>query len=86
MSMAHLILYEHINFGGRAKHVFHDEAFLVDFNDLTSSFEVVDGHWQFFVDAHFNGQRGGTFGPHRCSWVEAEGIPNDTVSSVKLVG
>ena len=84
--MAHLILYEGVDFQGRHKDVYQSEAFLTDFNDSTSSIIIREGHWQFFTDANFQGQTGpSTLGPGTYHWVEEVGIRNDTISSAKLV-
>jgi hypothetical protein len=85
--MAHLILYSDINFGGKQKDVYQSEQFLSDFNDLTSSIVIREGHWQFFTNANFQGQTGpSSLGPGTYPSVEAVGIPHDVISSVKLVG
>lgn len=85
--MAHLILYEHVDFQGRQKEVSQSQQSLDDFNDLASSIVIREGHWQFFTDANFQGQTGpSSLGPGTYSWVEDVGIPNDAISSVKLVG
>lgn len=84
--MAHLILYEDVDFQGRHKDVYQSEAFLADFNDLASSFVIREGYWQFYTDANFQGQTGlGTLGPGTYHWVEDVGIRNDAISSVRLV-
>ena len=88
--MAHLILFEHRNFHGAHKHIFRSEDNLNAgddsfFNDKTSSFVILDGRWQFFRDSGFNNPASNVFGPGIYDWVEAHGIPNDSISSVKLV-
>lgn len=87
--MAHLILYENADFGGRHKDVYQSETFLADFNDITSSFVIQEGYWQFYIDADFQGAMGWmtppTFGPGTYHWVEEVGIRNDAISSVRLV-
>jgi len=86
--MAHLILYKDANFQGNPKHVYDSVPFLADFNDCTSSFVVLEGDWQFFIDANYQGLMGPT--PHfscgpgsKCQWVQDWGIENDAISSVK---
>ena len=87
--MAHLILYDGADFQGRRKDVYGDEAFLADFNDITSSFVIREGVWEFFADANFRSPMGWSdpprFVPGTYRWVESVGIRNDTISSVKLV-
>jgi hypothetical protein len=86
VEMAHLILYENINFQGRSKEIRQSEQFLADFNDLASSFVIREGHWEFFTNANFQGQTGpGSLGPGTYPSVTAVGIPDSAISSVKLV-
>jgi hypothetical protein len=86
VNLAHLILYENLNFQGRYKDVFQSQQSLGDFNRLTSSIVIREGHWQFFTGANFQGQTGpSTLGPGTYHRVEDVGIRNDTISSVKLV-
>ena len=44
------------------------------FNDVTSSFIILEGHWTFFVDANFAGQMGPgggkVLGPGVYNWIE----------------
>ena len=59
-------------------------------NDCISSIVVVSGTWTFYADADFNaGEAGGgiqkTLGPGYYPWVEAEDIPNDTISSFQCI-
>jgi len=85
--LAHLILYENVNFQGRHEEITQSAQSLGDFNKMTSSIVIREGHWQFFTDANFQGQAGpSSLGPGTYSWVGDIGIPNDAISSVKLVG
>jgi hypothetical protein len=89
--MAEVILFEHANFHGAHKHLYTSEDNLNAgddnfFNDKMSSFVIVSGRWQFFRDWHFENPMSNVFGPGLYKWVEDVGIPNDSVSSVKLVG
>ncbi len=88
--MAHLILYENANFSGRPKDVFQSQPSLGDFNRITSSFKVLEGHWQFFTNTGYQGltpSSSSSFAPGTsCPWVGSLGIPNDAIQSVKLVG
>ena len=84
--MPQLILFENANLQGRHKHVYRSESFLEDFNDLTSSFVILEGQWDFFIDANFDGETGGrTFGPGIYAWVGDLGVANNAISSVRLV-
>jgi hypothetical protein len=91
--MAHVILFEHANFHGAHKHVFTREPNLNAgddnfFNDKVSSFHILSGLWVFYRDSQFqNPYAGGTeFGPAiDGSWVEALGIKNDDMSSLRSV-
>ncbi len=88
--MAHLVLFEHRNFRGAEKHLFRSEDNLNApddnfFNDRTSSFVIIDGTWQFFRDWHFENPASNPFGPGLYDWVENHGIPNDSISSVRLL-
>jgi hypothetical protein len=83
-AMARLILYEHINRGGRKRDVIGDERFLNNFDDVTSSIEIREGNWEFFPRADYQG-KGRILGPGVYPWVVAVGIDNDAISSVRLV-
>jgi len=88
--MAHLVLFEHRNFHGNHKHLFRsidtlDAGDDNSFNDKTSSFVILEGRWQFFRDSHFSNPASNVFGPGLYDWVEDHGVPNDSISSVKLV-
>ena len=71
--------------------VFHEEDNLGadddnGFNDAVSSFHILSGLWVFFSDSQFqNPYANGTeFGPAiDGSWVEAVGIKNDDMSSLR---
>jgi hypothetical protein len=90
--MAHIILFEHAGFHGRHKHVFRAEPNLnagddSAFNDLVSSFVILDGNWEFFINAGFVGQLGHALGPGQYDWIEATLGPgtNDVMSSLRPV-
>jgi hypothetical protein len=88
--MSEIVLFEHVNFRGAHKHLYGSEENLAHpednfFNDRISSFVIVSGTWQFFRDINFTGPASNIFGPGRFNWVEAVGIPNDSVSSVRRV-
>jgi hypothetical protein len=85
VNLAQLILFADANLDGAHKHCYDSVAFLDDFNDVTSSFVILEGNWQLFINANFDGQTGGTFGPGIYSWVGNVGVDNDAISSVALV-
>ncbi|WP_425147145.1 beta/gamma crystallin-related protein [Deinococcus sp.] len=87
--MGHIILFEHANLHGAHKHLFGSEENLnADddnfFNDRVSSFVILEGHWQFFTNWRFKEPASNVFGPGVYNWVEDVGIPNDSISSVRL--
>jgi len=87
--MAHVILFEHINFHGAHKHIFASESNLAAgddsfFNDRTSSIVVLSGTWEFFRDINFvdfEARLAQGLYPN----VTTVGIANDSVSSVRRV-
>ena len=90
----HIILFEDEGFRGRHKHVFRWEEYIGDeFNDVTSSFVILSGHWQFFEDINCVGQMGygggKTLGPGIYDWIENPRVlgqgTNDKLSSLKPV-
>jgi hypothetical protein len=86
--MAHIILFEHINFHGAHKHVVHDEPNLNAsddsfFNDRVSSLAVIEGNWAFYPDANFRGRPYPVIlGPGLYPRVDAVQIKNDDMSSL----
>jgi hypothetical protein len=84
MNMAELILFERANFAGRQRRITQSQSSLGDFDRITSSIDVHDGHWQLFTDTNYRG-RIVSLGHGSYPWVEAVGITNDAVRSVKLV-
>jgi hypothetical protein len=93
VNLAQLILFADANLDGAHKHCYDSVAFLDDFNDVTSSFVILEGNWQLFINADWDGLTGvgspslppGTFGPGIYSWVRDVGVDNDAISSVRLV-
>ncbi len=86
--MAHIIVFEHINFRGNHKHLFTTESNLAApddnwFNDKISSFVILEGKWQFFRDINFQGPSSAILGTGKYNSVGVFGIPNDSVSSIK---
>ena len=90
-------LYEHINYGGASLTLSHDEDELSDhqlfwifsnWNDKTSSIVVAgngpDDGATFYTDNDYRGDSV-YLPPGDYNWVEALGIPNDSISSLDLV-
>jgi hypothetical protein len=85
-----VIVFEHDNFRGRHRHIFAMESNLNhpsdrSLNDRISSFVVVSGTWRFYQHSNFKAPLGGTFTPGIYKWVEAIGVRNDQVSSMKCI-
>jgi Beta/Gamma crystallin len=79
-----VVLYQDINFGGGEWRTNLGYSYVGDsWNDTISSIIVVAGTWQFWRDRDFQGvgDQPWILGPGYYSWVEAVGIPNDTISS-----
>ena len=89
--VAQVILFADANCSGNHTHVYESQAFISWFNDVTSSFVVLEGNWEFFVDADFVGQMGPgggiILGPGVYNSIEAALGPNtnDRLSSLRLV-
>ena len=89
-AIPHIILFADPFYQGAHKHVF-DTQNIMDFNDKVSSFVILEGQWQFFVDSNFQGQMGHgggkTLGPGHYSNIDAAlgGGVNDKLSSLKCV-
>ena len=97
--MAEIVLYVDANFGGLHTHLYETTADFTqlalggvgsgiggNWNDKVSSFVIVSGRWQSFRDINFQVPQGTVLGPGIYPWVEALGIDNDSMSSVRLVG
>ena len=56
-----------------------------EINDFISSIIIISGYWQFYKDFHYETPVGPVLGPGYYNWVEAVGIPNDSISSFKCV-
>jgi len=82
--MARAILYRDYNFQGPTKEV-TGATNLTDFNDQTSSIVVLDGNWQFYKNYNYDDLEA-TLIPGVYPSVDAVGIPNDTLSSVRPLG
>jgi len=82
-----VILYEHINFRGKHKHVIdRDEPDLHKdgWGDRISSIQVLSGTWQFCQHVNYGGWSV-NLGPGNYPWVEDFGIPNDNISSLRRI-
>jgi hypothetical protein len=94
VAIPHIILFADANCSGNHTHVCETMSYIGDyFNDVTSSFVILEGNWQFFVDANFAGQMGPgagkTLGPGVYNWIEDASAlgpqTNDRLSSLKSV-
>ena len=94
--MPHVILFKDGWFQGDHKHVFTQLNNLnqsgVGFNDITSSFVILDGDWQFFKDAFYKtpfplgSKTAAVFGPGEYGTMDALGAgSNDAISSLRPV-
>jgi hypothetical protein len=84
---AALTLYEHGNFNrgkdGRNLKVNGSIRNVGSFNDLTSSFIITEGRWEFYADENYE-KRLFTYGPGKYPVIAARN--NDRVTSVKRIG
>ena len=88
--MAHIILFEHLNFHGAHKHVVAAEANLNApddsfFNDNVRSLVVVEENWAFYRDYKFAGQYSTVLGPGLYPNVGAVNITPADMSSLQPV-
>jgi hypothetical protein len=86
----HVIVFQHIDFRGHHRHLFAMERNLNHpedgtLNDQISSFVVLSGTWKFYLHADYGVPLGGEFPPGLYRWVEAVGVKNDQVSSLKCI-
>lgn len=90
---AHIILFEDENLLWNHIHVFEEADDLTqykigvggsgNFNDLTSSFVVLQGTWRFFLDINLSGLIGSNSGYDVGVYpFLPDGIPNDSISSL----
>ncbi|MEH2418904.1 beta/gamma crystallin-related protein [Nostoc sp.] len=54
------------------------------YNDQASSIKITGGTWRFWTDANFTGQSK-ALGSGSYSFVQDFGLPNDSISSFRLV-
>ncbi|HOW65499.1 MAG TPA: beta/gamma crystallin-related protein [Candidatus Paceibacterota bacterium] len=86
----HVVVFQHIDFRGHHRHIFAAERNLNhpednSLNDKISSFVVMSGTWKFYMHANYGTPLGGAYGPGLYRWVEAVGIKNDQLSSLKCI-
>jgi hypothetical protein len=86
----HIIVFQHVNFRGHHRHIFWMENNLNhpednSLNDQISSFAVISGTWKLYQHSNFIAQLGGKYGPGEYRWVEAVGVKNDQVSSLRCI-
>jgi hypothetical protein len=85
VSAAEVIVYEHVNFGGESFDATSDQPSAGgNLNDKVSSIKVKSGTWRFYEYINYGG-RYWDLGPGEYSSVESVGIPDDSISSFKLV-
>ena len=85
----HIIVFEHANFRGHSRDIFFNEPDLSHPDDNTldnkiSSFVIIKGSWEFFLNTYFNTPCGVTIAPGAYATLPA-GITNDAVSSLRAV-
>jgi hypothetical protein len=97
MALPHIILFADITCSGAHTHINEAISSLESsFNDITSSFVILEGNWEFFEDINFANQMGnfagghsGTLGPGVYNWIEDAnalgGDTNDKLSSLRPV-
>ncbi len=86
----HIIVSTHVDFRGPHRHIFGWEKNLNHpedrtLNDKISSFVVVSGTWKFYKNVNFDVSLGGEYGPGVYRWVEAVGVSNDQISSLRCI-
>ena len=82
-----VILYEHIDFRGRHKHIIgrnEPDLHRDGWGDRVSSIQVLAGRWEFCQHVNYGGRRV-TLSPGSYRWVEDVNIRNDTLSSLRRV-
>jgi len=79
-----VVIYEHIDFGGRKDQTSLNWSFVGSFwNDRISSIVVLGGQWRFFEHINYGGNSW-LLKPGQYRWVASAGIPNDIISSFRL--
>jgi len=87
---AEIILFERSNCRGTHRHVFVEEADLLEglddfMEEKVASFVVVEGSWTFYSDINFSGQKSRPIGPGVYGALESIGMPNNAVFSLSSV-
>ena len=79
-------IYEHKNFGGHNVITSLNWIYVGDWwNDKISAIVVVRGRWRFYQHSQFRGNYW-DLNPGFYPWVENVSIPNDVISSFKVIG
>lgn len=85
----HLIVFSEKDLQGRHWHVFADvpniREVALTWDDNISSFVVLTGGWQFFRGRDFSDPVGQPFGPGVYGRVTEVGLPDDAISSIRLI-
>ncbi|PWH15323.1 MAG: hypothetical protein DDG60_05880 [Anaerolineae bacterium] len=94
-ALGRILLFEKPNFGGRAKDISFGSPNLAlsedgFFDNRVSSFIIVSGHWMFYKHSGFRapymrGDQPLVLGPGQYAHLEALGIPEDDISSLRAV-
>lgn len=85
LSLPEIVIYEHSNFSGASVRTNLGWYEVGDWwNDKISSIVVVSGVWRFYEHWHFEG-RYWDIGPGYYYRVEEGGIPNDVISSFRII-
>ncbi len=86
----HIIVFQHANFRGHHRHIFGMEHNLNhpedrSLNDQISSFMVLSGTWKLYRHSNFRVGMGSEYAPGAYRWVEAVGVKNDQMSSLRCI-
>ncbi|WP_048065429.1 beta/gamma crystallin family protein [Methanosarcina acetivorans] len=85
VNAAEVIVYEHVNFGGKSFDATSDQPGAGDnLNDKISSIKVKSGTWRFYEYINYGG-RYWDLGPGEYSSVESAGIPDNSISSFRQI-
>lgn len=86
----HLIVFSERGLQGRHWHIFQDVPHIGDvsftWDDNISSIVVLAGRWQFFRDRNYHVPVGEPLEAGVYPTINDVGIPNDAISSIKLIG
>jgi len=80
-----VVIYEHINYGGASERTNLNWYHVGDFwNDKISSIVVVRGTWRFYKHVHYQGLYW-DLSEGYYNWVKNVGMPNDIISSFRVL-